>query len=107
MSRTAIDMIGLAGFNYDFNTLQVGEDGNELAAAFQRLSSPKKFPIFLVLKGFIPFLRVFEFDEQSKQTKRTRALMRDIGLKLLADKETNPVDGIEGKVKDVDSGEIF
>jgi hypothetical protein len=107
MSRAAIDMIGLAGFNYDFNTLQVGEDGNELAAAFQRINSPKKFPLFFIVKGFLPLLRVFEFDYQSKQMKKTRNIMRNIGLKLLADKQKGIVEGDGNKVQDVDMGKGF
>ncbi|PVG01535.1 cytochrome P450 [Serendipita vermifera] len=96
LSRAAIDIIGLAGFNYDFNTLQVGEDGNELAAAFHDLNSPKKLPLFFILKGFLPFLRPFAFDEQSQNNQKARAIMRDIGLKLIAEKGKEPTEE-EGK----------
>ncbi|PVF92144.1 cytochrome P450 [Serendipita vermifera] len=85
--RAAIDILGLAGFNYDFNTLQQGETGNELAAAIHRVNSPKKFPLFLFFRGLLPFLRRFEFDQHSKEVKNTRLLMRDIGLQMFADKE--------------------
>ncbi|PVG01525.1 cytochrome P450 [Serendipita vermifera] len=101
-SRAAIDIIGLAGFNYDFNTIQLGETGNELAAAIRRLNSPKSFPFFLLLKGLIPFLRVFEFDEQSRETRKTRAFMRDIGVNLIAEKERAAGSEKETELKDHD-----
>lgn len=39
LSRTALDMIGLVGFNYDFNSIAEGET-NELAQAFHELVKP-------------------------------------------------------------------
>jgi hypothetical protein len=106
VSRAAIDIIGLAGFNYDFNTLQLGETGNELAAAIHRLNSPKRFPFFLFLKGLVPFLRIFEFDEQSKETRRTRVLLRDIGVRMIAEKERRSHDEKGNEVNTADTGII-
>ncbi|CAG8565809.1 1904_t:CDS:2 [Acaulospora colombiana] len=80
------------GFNYDFNTLQVGEEGNELAAAFHAVTSPKKTPLLFILKGFFPFLRPFAFDEQSRNNQKARRIMRDIGVKLIAEKGREPLE---------------
>ncbi|KAG8809652.1 hypothetical protein FRC17_003351, partial [Serendipita sp. 399] len=58
LSRSALDIISAAGFNYDFATLRQkpGETGTELATALHRFTSPEKFPILQFLKGFIPLL---------------------------------------------------
>jgi cytochrome P450 len=85
--RAAIDILGLAGFSYDFDTLQRGQSGNELAAAIHRVNSPKKFPMFLFFRGLLPFLRRFDFDSHSREVKNTLNLMRDIGMKMYADKQ--------------------
>lgn len=39
LSAMTLDVIGLAGFDYEFNALEEGET-NELAAAFQGMLSP-------------------------------------------------------------------
>ncbi|KAG9024618.1 hypothetical protein FRB95_011268 [Tulasnella sp. JGI-2019a] len=50
LSRMTLDVIGLAGFNYNFNSLVEGET-NELARAFHDLSAPET-PFRLLLKLF-------------------------------------------------------
>jgi hypothetical protein len=87
LSRATLDIIGLAGFNYDFNSLQHGEEGTELSAAFYRSNSPKELPVFLFLKGFIPPLRIIEWDNQARQTKIMWKLLRRIGLQLIEEKQ--------------------
>jgi hypothetical protein len=54
LSRTTLDIIGLAGFDYDFNTLRRGQEGNELASAFHDMTAK---PLVLFLKGLIVSLR--------------------------------------------------
>jgi hypothetical protein len=54
LSRTTLDIIGLAAFNYDFNTLRRGQEGNELALAFHGMMAK---PFLLFLKGLIVSLR--------------------------------------------------
>ncbi|PVG01529.1 cytochrome P450 [Serendipita vermifera] len=107
LSRATIDIIGLAGFNYDFNTIRVGEAGNELAAAIHQLNSPKRLPVLLMLKGFLPFLRVFEFDEQSKLTIKVRNLLRDIGRKLIAEKDKGSIDETGKEVDEAHGRDIL
>jgi hypothetical protein len=107
LSRAAIDIVGLAGFDYDFNTLQAGETGNELSAAIHTLNSPKRFPLMVFLKGRFPFFRMFEFDEQSRQAKRTRALLREIGIKLIAEKERGTDKEKGGQLDGLDTSEYY
>ncbi|KAG8821238.1 hypothetical protein FRC19_008097 [Serendipita sp. 401] len=88
LSRTTLDIISASGFNYDFATLRQkpGETGTELADALHRFTSPEKFPILLFLKGFIPALRVIEFDAQAREARKARKTIRRIGIGLIEDK---------------------
>jgi len=87
LSRTTLDIIGLAGFNYDFNTLRQGEDGTELAAAFHGFNAAQEYPLLMILKGFIPPLRLIEFDKGARQAQKLRRVMRKVGLQLIEDKQ--------------------
>jgi hypothetical protein len=87
LSRAALDIIGLAGFDYDFSTLRQGEDGTELSAAFHRFNASQRSPILLILKGFIPPLRVIEFDTGAREARRLRQVMKKIGLQLIEEKQ--------------------
>jgi hypothetical protein len=78
-----LDIIGLAGFNYDFNTLRRGEEGNELAAGIHRVFSQKKIPLAVFLKGFIPVLRVIKFDRHARTTGKLHRMLRKIGTALI------------------------
>lgn len=80
---TTLDIIGLAGFNYDFNALRHGEDGNEFAATLHRVSSPESFPFILFLKGFIPALRVIEFDKHARMAAKLRRIAGKVGMELI------------------------
>jgi hypothetical protein len=78
-----LDIIGLAGFNYDFNTLRHGEEGNELAAGLHRANSIKNFPFILFLKGFIPAMRVIKFDRHARMTGELHRIVRRIGMEVI------------------------
>jgi hypothetical protein len=87
LSRATLDIIGLSGFNYDFNTLRQGADGTELSAAFHRYNASQESPVLLLLKGFIPPMRVIEFDATAREARRLRQVMRKIGLELIEEKQ--------------------
>lgn len=54
-----LDVIGLAGFNYEFNALKADEKPNELNLAFKTIfQGDTEIPIFNMLRLFIPPLRV-------------------------------------------------
>jgi hypothetical protein len=58
LSRTTLDVIGLAGFNYSFDALKFGQDSNELGYAFaQVFNSTKNMKLINAIKGRIPILR--------------------------------------------------
>jgi len=58
LGRAALDVIGLAGFGYAFDSLTNVE--NELANAFRVIfETSSKFRARLILEMWIPFLRRF------------------------------------------------
>lgn len=86
-SRAALDIIGVAGFNYDLDTLHQGIDGSELASALRQITNPKNFPPLLFFKLHIPPLRVITFDRQSKGARHTRGTLQKIGVNIIEKKE--------------------
>ncbi|KAG8855330.1 hypothetical protein FRB96_007128 [Tulasnella sp. 330] len=69
LSRTTLDIIGLAGFNYDFNALVEGET-NELAKAFSELLTPTTSPT-----------------ERGRITRKSMAVTDRVGRKLVEEKK--------------------
>jgi hypothetical protein len=82
---TTLDIIGLSGFNYDFNTLRHGEEGNELAAMLHRVNSIKNFQLMMFLKAFIPTMRLIKFDWHARMTGELHRMIRRIGMALIGE----------------------
>ncbi|KDQ34064.1 hypothetical protein PLEOSDRAFT_1034004 [Pleurotus ostreatus PC15] len=81
MSRTALDVIGLAGFNYKFDAL-IGEP-NELSQAFSTVfQTSVKFEVFSLLQNFFPPLRLIVSTSRDRQA--AHEVMSRIGSELLA-----------------------
>ncbi|KAG0700480.1 hypothetical protein DFH29DRAFT_807528, partial [Suillus ampliporus] len=58
LSRMMLDVIGLAGFNYEFDALNANEGPNELNQAFSVIfSATRKMSVLPMLKTWIPLLR--------------------------------------------------
>jgi len=58
LSRTTLDVIGLAGFNYKFNALNAEETPNELSTAFNSVfDNLSKRSVLAFLQLEIPYLR--------------------------------------------------
>jgi hypothetical protein len=61
LNRTTLDVIGLAGFGYKFNTLADSNDPsktNEMDLAFRKLfGAAQSNPLNLLFSMFIPFWR--------------------------------------------------
>ncbi|KAG9019552.1 hypothetical protein FS842_007833 [Serendipita sp. 407] len=87
LSRATLDIIGLAGFDYSFNTLANEEDG--LAKSFKKLFQPGGgFPIAQLLKAQFPILRsLLRFDQQSKYADDVHRRMTEIGKRLIETKK--------------------
>ncbi|KLO13380.1 cytochrome P450 [Schizopora paradoxa] len=83
LSRTTLDIIGLAGFNYEFNALNVNEKPNELNEAFSAIfNMDSGVTLTMLLQGLFPIL-------QRLPTARHRAMdaamktMRRVGSELV------------------------
>ncbi|KAJ7362819.1 cytochrome P450 [Mycena albidolilacea] len=93
-STATLDIIGQAGFNYNFNSLGVDHTGarDELHEAFATISAAGDRQNALVdtLKGVIPPLRTLKID---KVIDNSHAVMRRIGLGLLRDSRQKIAEG--------------
>ncbi|KAJ7258932.1 cytochrome P450 [Mycena rebaudengoi] len=85
--RATLDMIGHAGFNYQFNALKPQGKPSELDQAFTDIFHSPNAKIVLALRdaqALFPFLRFLPLPGQ-KALKNARAKMSDIGHELLLD----------------------
>jgi cytochrome P450 len=83
LSRTTLDIIGLAGFNYKFDTLNVDGKPNELNEAFSTVfRSTDQIRLSDVLKSMFPFFRIFRSQRDVKEAEALHAMKR-IGTQLL------------------------
>jgi cytochrome P450 len=87
LSSTTLDIIGLAGFNYEFNALK--NEHNELSLAFDGIIGAEKgIPIFVILKELFPFLRpILRFDKTSKNLAYAEKTIQSVGLELIKQKQ--------------------
>ncbi|KAF7792238.1 hypothetical protein EIP86_003274 [Pleurotus ostreatoroseus] len=87
LSKTTLDIIGLAGFNYAFNALNPDGEVNELNAAFNTIfSSAQEQHFWNMLQGFLHPLRVIR-TQHAQRAAHSQEVMRRIGLQLIADKK--------------------
>ncbi|KAJ7323280.1 cytochrome P450 [Mycena albidolilacea] len=85
--RVTLDMIGHAGFNYQFNALEPQGKPSELNQAFTELFHSPNARIALAFRSaqaMFPFLRFLPLPGQ-KVVKNAKAKMYDIGHELLLD----------------------
>ncbi|KAF7298435.1 hypothetical protein MKEN_01368600 [Mycena kentingensis (nom. inval.)] len=96
LGKATLDIIGLAGFNYQFNSL-ASEGESELGAAFDSIfRQTTQFSVFGVLQAFIPAFRAINLPTAwNRATDRAQETMMRIGRRL--------VDGAKREMKE--SGE--
>ncbi|TFK35549.1 cytochrome P450 [Crucibulum laeve] len=83
LSKMTLDVIGLAGFNYNFDSLSDKPDKNELSQAFATLfKAGTQANSLAVLRGLVPALRFLPSD-QDAETKAAYQTMLRIGNQLL------------------------
>ncbi|KAH9919442.1 cytochrome P450 [Epithele typhae] len=87
LSRMTLDVIGLAGFNYKFDSLNPRDgEPNELSKAFSTIFSPSGVTMLQILRFIFPVLRHFP-DARMREANNAQAVMRRIGLELIAEKK--------------------
>nr|QDJ74243.1 cytochrome P450-3 [Thanatephorus cucumeris] len=86
LTRATLDIIGLAGFGYDFRSLE-DEDKDELAKAYTELfNSNINISPFIIIKGLVcNFLGIST--EDARRFKANQATVRRIGTELMKDKK--------------------
>lgn len=85
LSKMTLDVIGLAGFNYEFDALNATDKPNELNQAFTVMfSAGQQLSILPILKAWIPLLRWIPSDRDRKIDAAQKTMGR-IGSQLLHD----------------------
>ncbi|KAF8552300.1 cytochrome P450 [Imleria badia] len=83
LSRMTLDVIGLAGFNYDFKALSADGKPNELNEAFSTMfSASQRLSVLPILQAWIPPLRLIP-TERTRQVRAAQRTMTRIGKELL------------------------
>ncbi|KAK0222053.1 cytochrome P450 [Armillaria fumosa] len=85
LARATLDVIGLAGFGYHFDSLSSCDNTNELAQAFSVIfSTARKFRLVTILQVWFPILR--RFRPHNATMTAAHATMRRIGLELIQER---------------------
>ncbi|CAA7265269.1 unnamed protein product [Cyclocybe aegerita] len=90
LSKTTLDVIGLAGFDYKFNALTSGPEHDELHQAFTVIfRSGNRVSIRQIVRGLIPWTRpILKYvlpDKQDEESDKATKTMTRIGNELLKD----------------------
>ncbi|QRV72227.1 cytochrome P450 family protein [Ceratobasidium sp. AG-Ba] len=89
ISRATLDIIGAAGFDYHFNSLE-NDENDELSAAFRKaFQSGQSAGALDILQRFLPMFRYLFPDERARAQVEASAIMRRIGLKLVSEKKAS------------------
>ncbi|KAI0736247.1 cytochrome P450 [Fomitopsis betulina] len=87
LSKMTLDAIGLAGFNYHFDSLNTEGKPNELNSAFETMfGSIADFALFPLLQAYFPPLRIIP-NARTRRIERAQKVMRRIGLQLVEEKK--------------------
>ncbi|KAJ7676075.1 cytochrome P450 [Mycena polygramma] len=106
LSKTSLDIIGLAGFNYDIHALEAEDDAapDELIEAFERLCSLQTgISIWRIMRQQFPILRHIRTKSDRIATE-SQAQMMSIGRRILQDSKQEAEEGgtfDEGRGRDL------
>ncbi|KAG8215243.1 cytochrome P450 [Butyriboletus roseoflavus] len=100
LSRMTLDVIGLAGFNYEFDALNANEKPNELNTAFATMvAAGQRLSILPILQAWFPLFRLLPSD-RVRRIQVARRTMARIGNELLSDAKS------AARVNATEKGEI-
>ncbi|KAI9452898.1 cytochrome P450 [Lactarius psammicola] len=87
LNKVTLDIIGLAGFNYSFNSLHSpDEKQNELYESIRSLLTIKGGEFMFILQLFFPLFRIIP-TARSRALSRSLEVIRRIGSRLIQDKK--------------------
>ncbi|KAJ3557679.1 hypothetical protein NM688_g1343 [Phlebia brevispora] len=84
LNRATLDIIGLAGFNYHFES--VSGKPNELEQALRMMFNTQGSRLFGILQMLFPPLKLIRTTE-TKKAEEAQATMRRIGMQIIADRK--------------------
>ncbi|KAG8709037.1 hypothetical protein FRC09_000904 [Ceratobasidium sp. 395] len=86
LARATLDIIGVAGFDYHFNSLK-NEDQDELSRAFAKVfSSGQQMTPWTFLIGLIPGMRLLP-NSRASRIQANKKIMNRIGKRLVEEKK--------------------
>ncbi|KAG6909598.1 hypothetical protein DXG01_016637 [Tephrocybe rancida] len=89
LSRATLDIIGLAGFNYQFDALSEDPKKNELNAAFATMfKAGTKLSLIPLIRTYFPFLRFLQTEQDAKAGEAKKTMNR-IGDELLRESKAS------------------
>ncbi|KAI0083795.1 cytochrome P450 [Irpex rosettiformis] len=89
LSKATLDIIGLTGFGYDFDSLNPEGNQDELSEAFHASLKISTFSAVIgFLQAFVPLLRIFKTKNQ-RLIEEAQRVMRRIGMQLIAEKKAS------------------
>ncbi|WVF65346.1 hypothetical protein IAT40_000072 [Kwoniella sp. CBS 6097] len=85
LGKATLDVIGLAGFNYDFRALE--DPKNELAEAYRKMfGASMEITVGAIIQALVPFMR-FIPTKRVRTVKESRDVTRRIGQCLIEEKK--------------------
>ncbi|KAI0824243.1 cytochrome P450 [Trametes gibbosa] len=91
LSRLTLDIIGVAGFGYNFNALDPQGKPNELSVAFRRLflSTPSISALTPFLRLWLPFLKVILKTKRVATVKYASGVFHRVGAELVTERKAS------------------
>ncbi|KAI0044004.1 cytochrome P450 [Auriscalpium vulgare] len=87
LNRVTLDIIGLAGFNYEFDALNSTEDHpNELSEAVRKMFSFRNLDPVFMLQIVFPPARIIP-TARSREAARCLRTIRRVGMQMIAEKK--------------------
>ncbi|KAH9849575.1 cytochrome P450 [Lenzites betulinus] len=94
LSKTTLDIIGVAGFGYDFHALDPEGKPNELNLAFQKfLSTTEPGSLRMYLGAFSPLVKMLP-SKRRRDMKDSSSIICRIGSQLVTDKKKEIVQAV-------------
>ncbi|KAI0692278.1 cytochrome P450 [Cytidiella melzeri] len=91
LGKASLDMIGQAGFDYNFNAIYAKEGECEVNDAFNTVSISMHTPrLRAIFQAFFPFLRIFKTAGE-RNLELAQANMRRLGLQLISEKKASVI----------------
>ncbi|KAI0260279.1 cytochrome P450 [Gloeopeniophorella convolvens] len=86
LSKLTLDIIGLAGFGYSFDSLHSSEDANELYAAIRSMMAANTRSYLVMIQLLFPLFRPIP-TARSRVLDRAFEVIRRVGTRLIDDKK--------------------